>query len=249
MTERNLIPLDADIASLIAEERSAPAPLGADAAERVLARLEVTVAAPPGPSEGSGGARFVRAGAIAGHPAWRFALVLLAGSGAVAAMHAMLQRPEPSPIVHVEPSATTPAASATTAPTTSVRESPAPRDAPALDTVSVDDLPRAPASPLPSTAAHAATRDGQLAAERAILDVAWAALGRSDASGALVALDRHSARYPSGLLSEEREALAVRALIVAGRNDDARARGKRFAQRFPRSLLLPAVEASLQTIR
>jgi hypothetical protein len=51
----------------------------------------------------------------------------------------------------------------------------------------------------------------------------------------------HERRYPNGLLVQEREVMAVRALALLGRSEEAHARADRFRSRFPSSLLLPAL--------
>ncbi|HVH42991.1 MAG TPA: hypothetical protein VM925_11630, partial [Labilithrix sp.] len=89
---------------------------------------------------------------------------------------------------------------------------------------------------------------GRLAEERAILDSARVALGRSDGEAALGALAKHEKRFPAGLLAEERDALAVQAFVLVGRYDEARTRGTRFRERYPGSMLLPALDASLGSI-
>jgi hypothetical protein len=50
------------------------------------------------------------------------------------------------------------------------------------------------------------------------------------------------------MLTEEREALAVKALLLAGRDDEARQRAARFRERYPQSLFLPALEAKLRAL-
>jgi hypothetical protein len=77
------------------------------------------------------------------------------------------------------------------------------------------------------------------------LDEARTAFMRGEPSACLRALERHAQRFPSGRLSEEREALAVRALASMNRGDEARARAARFRERYPESLMLPAVEAAV----
>ncbi|MEM9863836.1 MAG: hypothetical protein AAF938_19710 [Myxococcota bacterium] len=85
----------------------------------------------------------------------------------------------------------------------------------------------------------------ELRAERLLIDRARAALGRSAPRDALRALLRHESSYRDGALSEEREALRIRALVQLG--DDARARRalERFRTRFPRSPLTAGLEAML----
>jgi hypothetical protein len=86
-----------------------------------------------------------------------------------------------------------------------------------------------------------------LAAERTLLDIARSAFGRGEGGQALAALARHEKLYPNGQLAEEREALAVRSLVLTQRIDQARSRAARFRRRYPDSVMLPAVEAALET--
>jgi hypothetical protein len=81
-------------------------------------------------------------------------------------------------------------------------------------------------------------------AEVELLARAQAAYTRRDFSRALALVSEHARRFPSGHLSEEREALRVRSLVGSGRSDDARRVSAAFAARFPRSVLLPRVEGA-----
>ena len=56
-----------------------------------------------------------------------------------------------------------------------------------------------------------------------------------EAAQALRMLDRASAQFPDGVLGQEREALAVRALVQSGQKEAARRRGEAFLRAFPRS--------------
>lgn len=87
-----------------------------------------------------------------------------------------------------------------------------------------------------------------LNAERLVVDVARSAYARGDRDEALRALARHASTYPDGALAEEREALAIRILVDEGRAPEAKARGLKFRTRYPKSLMLPAVEAALESI-
>ena len=107
--------------------------------------------------------------------------------------------------------------------------------------------PHPSASSSPSSATKASS-GSTLNAERLVVDVARSAYARGDRDEALRALARHAATYPEGALSEEREALAIRILVDAGRAPEARARGQKFRMRYPKSLMLPAVEAALESI-
>jgi hypothetical protein len=84
-----------------------------------------------------------------------------------------------------------------------------------------------------------------LAAERALLDVARADLARGEAGEALSATDRHAREYPRGALVEEREALAIKALVALGRTNEARTRAREFERRFPNGLLLYSVKMAV----
>lgn len=52
-------------------------------------------------------------------------------------------------------------------------------------------------------------------------------------------------RYPSGSLVQEREVVAIEALVHLGRMDEARARGEHFLRRFPGSVHQRHVEGLL----
>jgi hypothetical protein len=92
--------------------------------------------------------------------------------------------------------------------------------------------------------APSAPTDG-LADERRLLDAARGAVEREDGASALTATAEHERKYPNGILAQEREAIAVRALLLLGRNAEARTRVSRFRATFPDSLLLPALESSV----
>jgi hypothetical protein len=89
------------------------------------------------------------------------------------------------------------------------------------------------------------TMSGVLAAEQALLDPARAALAQGDGAGALARLAQHERRFPNGALAQEREAMTIRALVLAGDRDAARARAESFRSRYPGSLLTPMIEKTL----
>ncbi len=101
----------------------------------------------------------------------------------------------------------------------------------------------------PSTAVGAGGTQGSdvgLAAERSLLEVARTALSRGDFASAMSSLDTHQKKFPKGVLREEREALYVQALARSGRHDEAKARAERFVKAYPKSMLLPVVEAATE---
>ena len=104
----------------------------------------------------------------------------------------------------------------------------------------------AKSAPIPSVSASASVEAS--ADEARLVETARTALVRGNAADALAALDAHSAKYPAGERAEEREALAVQALVKAGRTDDARSRAERFKKSFPGSIYLGAVNASIASL-
>jgi len=72
------------------------------------------------------------------------------------------------------------------------------------------------------------------ATEMSLLDRAQRAV-RSDPARALALADEHARGYPSGTLAQEREVIAIDALVRLGRRDEAVARGARFHAAFPGS--------------
>jgi hypothetical protein len=52
---------------------------------------------------------------------------------------------------------------------------------------------------------------------------------------ALLLADEHAARFAGGALDQEREVIAIDALLRLGRRGEATARAERFRQKYPRS--------------
>jgi hypothetical protein len=235
MSDQQLKPLDADLALLLkSETRATPAPDAARA--RVLARVESTLLA-----GGGGGGAHGGGAPTARQVGWSFARplslvsALLVGGAGGALLTRALERPPTPVIVYVSrPSSPGPSAPASLPASEGRMELPASVPAPGISARAAASAPEP----------HA----GQLAQERALLDVARTALGRGEGEETLTALGKHEKRYPNGQLAEEREAIGIQALLLLARYDEARARGGRFRQRYPGSVLLPAVEAALATI-
>jgi hypothetical protein len=258
---KGLEPLDAEIASLLkgASLRD-HAPDGAEA--RILARLAANAPALAAfvPAAALGTAATANAGATAKAgtavatakagtavtAAKAGAVSMLAGKGLVplavaflvggatggAAVHFGTAPRERVVVNERSAPPSVPAAVAPSAPPEAPTPSVAPTQARHL-------VPAASAPPTTSAGPSAA----QFAAERKVLDAARLAFARGEPEAALRELDAHARDFPRGSLSEEREALGVRALAEAGRRDEASARSARFKARFPGSLLLPVVEA------
>ena len=96
-------------------------------------------------------------------------------------------------------------------------------------------------SPSPTPAAS-------LLDEQRLLDAAHASIVRGEPEAALVATATHAARFPKGTLSEERDALRIRALARLGRKADARALLTAMRATFPKSFLLDGAEADVDAI-
>jgi hypothetical protein len=70
--------------------------------------------------------------------------------------------------------------------------------------------------------------------ELSVLHQAQAALRRNPAE-ALALSARHAREFPGGALAQEREVIAIDALLRLGRRDEATSRAQRFAARYPGS--------------
>jgi hypothetical protein len=79
--------------------------------------------------------------------------------------------------------------------------------------------------------------------------MARAAVARQDFAAALVPIGEHARRFKGGRLTEEREALRVKALSGLGRTEEARHAANAFETRFPNSVLQPAVSHMAATGR
>jgi hypothetical protein len=237
-------PLSPELDELLRAARPLDGPPD-DARERLARRVALSVAAPIVVGAGvaaavgasSAGATAVR-GALS--PLAQKVLIgvtsLLLGGGIGAATHAALA---PAPVVVVV------AAPPVAAPAPAPSGSPAPTAPPVADipTVSFSDLPAAASAPA-ATPRPAASSTG-LADERRLLDGARAALSRGEAAAALPPLAEHARRFPHGILTEEREALAIQALARSGRAQEAEERAARFEKAFPGSFMMPAVKDAL----
>jgi hypothetical protein len=239
MSEHDIKPLDDDLVALLRAEKHSPTAHPVSK-ERVLGRLDSSILAlnlqpglrgtkPVGSPRPSPRAllraRFGMAGPLTA--------AFLAGGVAGASVHAWIAPRAALPA---------PASIATPRPITAPRLEPTPSALPPTIESQAPPAPVAVETPAP-------VGSGGLNAERVLLDRARFAFSRGDDGAALEALGVHARRFPRGLLEEEREALAIKALVEAGRGDEAKARGARFGARFPDSFLLPSVNQALGTIR
>lgn len=234
---KDLEPLDPELAALFAREAVPEPPAGA--AARLLGRVAATVAIGELDADGDAGAA-VRSVARLGGRAFGLAAATFVLGAATGAGIALAVRAAPPPrVTHVEH----PVASVLTPPSSEVAIPVA-----ALPSSSV---PRAPERRRPASVAAPAPASSvadTLGAERAVVEDARSLLSRGDAVAALGRLDEHARRFPNARLGEEREALAIQALVNMGRSGDARARADSFRARWPSSVYRPAVDATIRSI-
>lgn len=100
--------------------------------------------------------------------------------------------------------------------------------------VTLDDLPRAPSGSSTVQKAPVATPVVDEAAETKLLGDAQSSV-KSDPAAALRACNEHAKRFPGGSLAQEREALAIEALVRLGRKGEAEQRLTRFRANYPSS--------------
>jgi len=115
-------------------------------------------------------------------------------------------------------------------------------------TVVVSAAPPAPSTSLaavPTAATKPTASAGSAADEDVAIQQVHSALGRGDTAAALAAVAAHEKRFPNGQQADAREALAVQALVRAGRRDEAEARATRFKKRFPGSFYQSIVDQAL----
>lgn len=204
--------------------------------EALFARLAARLpgAAPPPPPPSSHGlARVGKAGALV-------LLGVALGYGAARAL------PPSSPRA---PARETPVASVEPPP----RVVPAPPIAEAPQ--AVPGPPRPPPRPTPPSASAPSAAPAEidsvrttLGEERTLVERGRAAVARRDGLSALEALTAHERAFPDGKLAEERDALLVQALVLAGRGADARRHAREFTERHPGSIFTRRIEETLREL-
>jgi predicted Zn-dependent protease len=91
---------------------------------------------------------------------------------------------------------------------------------------------------------EAAKPGNEIRQEVALLSKAQAALSRGRPQEALEALAEHAARFPRGVLTEERAATRARTLCALGRRQEAEAELKRIERLNPTSAYLARARES-----
>lgn len=243
MTTPELKPLDPDVLALLAHEKPVAE---LDGARKAAILAAVTSKLGPVPPDGGGGGGEGTSGPAPGGTA---AAASAGGAKAAIALAATFALGVAAGVVGDRTLAERPAQ-----PVASVATPPPVRAPDAVPPAT--EVPGVPVTALPSvaTTARATTSAAAapppsargLAAERALLDVARSSLARGEAREALAAADRHAATYPDGALVEEREAIAIKALVALGRRDEARGRARELERKYPNSLVLRAVKNAVE---
>ena len=191
----------------------------------LLARVNAVVEAPsPAPSAPASTRRF-----------WLATGGLIVGLGIGAGVY-LTRAPTPavSPVVSGLASAPLLVAPSSERAPSAASTPPAPA-APANDAPA--PLTRAPSANKHSAAPTAIAHDAA-ATEALLLERARSALATNPAQSLALA-QRHAAEFPHGLLTQEREVIAISALRRLGRTAEADARAARFDARFPKSVHQP----------
>jgi len=160
-------------------------------------------------------------------------LVIGAGAGIVGALAsrpdpqvavpiARFVPPPPAPVPPTPPPTVAPAAAVVPPPPPPPRHV-APRKRAHTEPVAAEPAPAPAPAPPPRVS------------EVALLEQARSALRGGQAARSLALTDQHAALYADGILVEEREALAIEALLELGRRDEAAAKWSKFAAAYPHS--------------
>ncbi|MEW5850519.1 MAG: hypothetical protein AB2A00_17165 [Myxococcota bacterium] len=236
---------------------------------RVLERVLNTVGAPPAPSApAQAGAApgvvvtaaklpvvgLIAVGALISAGLWWHAIQPTPDVTAPVTPVAPSTPPIPEPVPEVDvvetPPATPPPAPPRPAPTTRARPRPEPSPAPVK--------PEAAPAPAPSgdnTPVEVAPREElpvsppaperNMVQERGLLEQARQSLSRGRTTEALEILRRHGQEFPAGELAEERDALVIMCLHALGRAEEAQSAFTQFRETYPRSLMIPGLDAAL----
>jgi len=225
-------PLDPRLASLLRLERARPDP-DASKKTRVFAKIQSTL----GGSAIQTSTETPRVDAAGGlgsvARAMLLSLALVGGGAALFASRGALRSK-----VSAAPRGAEVATSVRLASVVPAKPAPAPIDLPATPATQPH------AGPLPGASPGATG----LGAERLLLDRARRSLLHGDDGAALAFIGEHERRFPRGVLSEERDALRVEALVAGTRYEEARASAAAFHAAHPGSLLTPAVDSALTAI-
>ncbi len=242
MMPRLIPPFSEVTASLLVQERVLTA-ADPQLKERALCRAREVLAEdrPSGVVVRMGGASWSRRGRVLPIAAAVFGVAGLAAAGVQiylaqaneAADLAVAVPHEPSPPSPPSPSRLVAAPGVDPAPIVTP-----PNPSPAGDA-------KADSIPAPSAAARQVSPSSAetYAIELGVLEPARTAVAQGNFGAALTSIGKHQQRFPRGQLSEEREALRVRALWGMGQTERAKGAAAAFRRSYPRSGLLSWLKA------
>lgn len=252
MSAPELPSLPENFAALLADDRAVADP-GPEVRQRVLARLSGVIATGGGGSGGMGGgggpavgpasvtgaSTAIGTGGVVVSKLLLLALVL-GGIGVGATGMHFLAVSDDEPAVEAPGSVPAIAPAATEVmPAQAAPQRSVPDVVEATTPAPIDERPR-------RSRPRAAP---SMRAESQLLFEAHAAVANGDGQTAMASLTRHARDYPEGALSEERDALEVRALALTGDATAARAAGERFLRAYPNSIHRNSVEAVLAALQ
>lgn len=165
--------------------------------------------------------------------------IWLFGGGTGAVLYGLL-RPEQVRVMYVERPLPSAGAAAT-----AVVTAQEPQAAPAAPVDSGVPPRVAPSPKKRASNGHIVDNTSELARERAMLDLARARAAQGEPALVLGQVEQHLQQFPQGRLAEEREALAIRALMSLERRDEARARAQLFRAAYPNSFLTSVLDSAL----
>ena len=206
-----------------------------------LARLLVAIREEPSPGP-STRRRWLASGvAISGFACVLFGLVSSVSDGG---RSEGADQPPRVPAAAAEPPVPPEPAPPASAPSRDERTSPevAPQER-ALDTRSIHDLPSVRQRPVQSKGGGSSTLDDEIAQLAEVRT-----LSESDPARALSAAEAGHRRFHSGVLYQEREAIAIDSLKRLHRFEEARRRAQRFIQSYPDSPFAKRVGAGVDDL-
>ncbi len=221
-------PISPELAQLLKAARREMPDASSAVVERVLERVQTTVATGGGASSsgGSSGGGVSGGAAVVGKV---LALVLVAGAGYMVVAN---QGASGRMVSSTNPDAA-PIASAASLPTASASAEPPVQVAPARAPIEVAPV-RAVRSPHRSKRKPAIALD-RLGEEEALLEEVRTSLATSPRA-ALRGIAKHARRFSNGQLAEERELLRARAQAALGNIRAARAVAEKFLEEYPNSM-------------
>ncbi len=231
MADNELPPLPDDLAQLLGHERQraslAPGAV-ASLGNRVEASFDWADHAGVGLGQGVAGATATSAASGATAAGLKFVVAAFVAGAAVGG----------TTVVMLQPKLLPPAA-----PRVITAPVPAPVPAEAKADLSKPLAPQPEVTGFPRVAREA--RDAALSRERALLEQARTAVGRSQLEEASRALRMHRAQFAKGALTEERDAMEVQVILMEGELPAARAKLEDFKKRYPDSVLTPGLDSAL----